>query len=435
MDAPLGDYTIFVKTLTGRVIQLEVSAADTVADLKLKIQDKTDIAPAAQRYIFQAKQLQDDQTLGQCGVRKEAIVNLIVRQDLAPAAPPPPKVRPAPGQGDPVNEHETRSGGLFSRKKKEKQEPAGQRHMPPQAWMVQPMGRLDSLLAGLVTLLSVIWSLIAFPFRFVNRVVIVPLVRELTRLISFLIIRPLRFLVVRPIRYLFTNILPPVWHRALLPLLRFIFSTTPRFVQRMLTSAARAINTYVIRPLATPVRALWNHVLYPVLRFVYNIMPSYIGRAGTFVYHRLLRPIKHYLSVVLRALFISTPRFVWRTTLEPALRFIGNTFRVIHTRLFAPLGRVVTTVVQRTMTVLRGVCVALRETLIWIVDRGLPALYRHTLRPLYRHLIYPFLRFVFVTIPNAITDGISATGRFIRDRILYTLCTTLIFFSSSLVCI
>ena len=74
-----GSFQLFVKTLTGKHITLNVDCTDRIEDLKEQIYNKEGIPPDQQRLIFAGRQLEEGNTIQDYSIQRDATLHLLLR--------------------------------------------------------------------------------------------------------------------------------------------------------------------------------------------------------------------------------------------------------------------------------------------------------------------------------------------------------------------
>jgi hypothetical protein len=74
-----GSKSIFIKTLQGKTIPMDVNDSDTIGAIKQRIFEKEGIPVDQQRLVFNGKQLEDAQTVGSYGIEAESNIHLVLR--------------------------------------------------------------------------------------------------------------------------------------------------------------------------------------------------------------------------------------------------------------------------------------------------------------------------------------------------------------------
>ena len=74
-----GSKQIFIKTLQGKTITLDVSDSDTISSIKEKLHEKEGIPVDQQRLVFNGKQLEDANTIGDYGIQADSNIHLVLR--------------------------------------------------------------------------------------------------------------------------------------------------------------------------------------------------------------------------------------------------------------------------------------------------------------------------------------------------------------------
>jgi ubiquitin C len=74
-----GSKQIFIKTLSGKTITMDVCDSDTIESIKQKISEKEGIPVDQQRLVFSGKQLEDTHTISDYNIQADQSIHLVLR--------------------------------------------------------------------------------------------------------------------------------------------------------------------------------------------------------------------------------------------------------------------------------------------------------------------------------------------------------------------
>lgn len=74
-----GGMQLFVKTLSGKTVSIDVEEGESIEEVKEKISEKEGVPPEQQRLVFGGQQLQDSKTLDDYDVGDDATLHLVLR--------------------------------------------------------------------------------------------------------------------------------------------------------------------------------------------------------------------------------------------------------------------------------------------------------------------------------------------------------------------